>query len=147
MDEAVNIKSTSDLLKKAMMEITHTASAIGYKQVRFFKQFGISPQQYQILEILRNNHPDPMTFQKMKSRIPERTPHTTRMIDKLEKADLVNRERSVDDRRKIYVHISDKGLLLMDRIDKKIPDLLNQVYNLSYKEAALLFDLLKKFRE
>ncbi len=146
LEEVIKSQPISDVHLKAMLDIIHTASVISYKQYKFFKQFDISPQQYNILRILRGSQPEPLTFQEIKSRMLERTPHTTRMIDKLESAGLVYRERSHSDRRKIFVHIAREGLKIMDRIDKKLPGFMEPMRNLSASEAKLLSGLLEKFR-
>jgi len=147
LEDAVKIKSLSEVRLEAMRNIIHTASMISYKQYKFFKQFHLSPQQFNILRILRDARPESLTFQSIRERMLEKTPHTTRMIDKLEKSGLVFRERSLDDRRKIYVHISDQGLASLKKIEKKFTDLMTQMDNLNAEEARQLSELLRKYRE
>ena len=110
----------------------------------YFKQFGISPQQYNILRILRGAG-DQMKVQIVKERMIERAPNATRLMDKLCEKDLISRKRCEEDRRVVYVEITKDGLQLLTDIDNA-PERLNLVNNLSDEEAIQLSDLLDKIR-
>lgn len=128
---------------KALINIKYTANWLNSKEVEFFKPFGLSPQQYNILRILRGAG-EPTKAQVVKERMIDRAPNATRMIDKLLDKDLIKRERCDHDRRVVYIEITKKGLLLVDKIaENKSLDFLNQI---TEKEAAVLSDLLDKLR-
>lgn len=128
---------------KALINIKYTANWLNSKEVEFFKPFGLSPQQYNILRILRGAG-KPTKVQIVKERMIERAPNATRMLDKLLDKQLINRERCKLDRRVVYIEITKKGLGLIDEIAKnKTVDFLHQI---TEKEAALLSDLLDKLR-
>ena len=146
LEEALKMKEFPDLHLKAFLEILYTASEIRNHQKKFFKPFGLSPEQYNILRILRGSHPKSLTINEIKIRMVDKTPHTTRMIDKLELSRLVSRERVTSDRRKIFIRIRSKGLDLMRHIDVALPDFLLFMHNLSIEEAQILSSLLEKIR-
>lgn len=128
---------------KALINIKYTANWLSSKETEFFKPFGISPQQYNILRILRGAAV-PIKVQLIKERMIERAPNATRLMDKLCDKKLIERERCEDDRRVVYVNISDVGLKLLSKIDKQNnKSFLN---NLSEEEAKTLSDLLDKIR-
>lgn len=128
---------------KALINIIYTANWVNSKQNEFFKPFGISPQQFNILRILRGAD-EPLKVQTIKERMIERAPNATRLMDKLFDKALINRLPCREDRRVVHIEITDKGLLLLDDISKDFnEDLLE---NLTNKEALQLSDLLDKIR-
>lgn len=103
--------------QKAMLNVLFTANWLRALQVSLFKPYGISPQQYNILRILRGAK-GRMKMQDVKDRMIDRAPNATRLADKLIAKGLVERERCDEDRRVIFARISEKGLELLTRIDE-----------------------------
>lgn len=128
---------------KALINIKYTANWLFSKEMNYFKGYGISPQQYNILRILRGAG-EPTKVQVIKERMIERAPNATRLMDKLCDKKLIERTRCEHDRRVVYINISDKGLELLDQID--VSRDINFMDNLSEKEAKTLSDLLDKIR-
>ena len=85
--------------------------------------FGISASQYNVLRILRGVHPDGHPRCEIARRMLERAPDITRLIDRLEAQDLVERDRSQSDRRLSISRITQKGLALLTRMTPRIRDL------------------------
>lgn len=128
---------------KATLNILYTANWISSQQNAFFKPFGLSPQQFNILRILRGAG-KPIKVQTVKERMIERSPNATRLMDKLCAKNLINRSHCSTDRRVVFVEINKKGLDLLEEISKHMNnDLLK---NLSESEAKQLSDLLDKIR-
>lgn len=128
---------------KAMLNIMFTANWINSYQNSFFKPFKISSQQYNILRILKGAE-EPLKVQTIKERMIDRSPNTTRLMDKLCAKDLIERIACPEDRRVVYIKITAEGLLLLDAISKtNRKDLLE---NLTEEEASQLSDLLDKIR-
>lgn len=128
---------------KAMLNIVYTANWVSSHQNSFFKPFGISPQQYNILRILKGAA-IPIKVQTIKQRMIERSPNATRLMDKLCDKKLIERLPCPDDRRVVHISITKKGLQLIDTIAKEKQHSLLQ--NLTEKEASQLSDLLDKIR-
>ena len=128
---------------KALLNIIYTANWINSQQTTFFKPFGISPQQFNILRILRGAK-KPLKVQTIKERMLERSPNATRLMDKLCAKDLIERIACPDDRRVVHINITNKGLKLLDNISKQMKD--DFIENLTEKEASQLSDLLDKIR-
>lgn len=128
---------------KALINIKYTANWLSNKEVAFFKPYGISPQQFNILRILRGAK-EAIKVQLVKERMIERSPNATRLMDKLLEKKLISRYRCEHDRRVVYVEITEEGLLLLSNIDKA--GKLSFLNNLSEEEAKLLSDLLDKIR-
>ncbi|NQY07132.1 MAG: MarR family transcriptional regulator [Flavobacteriaceae bacterium] len=138
----IQSKFKSDKVK-ALINIMYTANWISSKQVEFFKPYDLSPQQYNILRILRGAK-GPMKAQTVKERMIERSPNATRLMDKLCEKKLIQRNRSESDRRVVYIEINQQGLDLLKEIDESNRfDFLSKISN---EEAKLLSDLLDKIR-
>jgi len=143
-DLSIDINSTfANNRIKAMLNILYTAGWISNKQNEFFKSYGISPQQYNILRIL-NGADDPLNVQVIKERMIERSPNATRLMDKLCAKQYIDRLPCEHDRRVVKIAITEKGKELL----KAIPNNFNKdiLKNLSEEEAEKLSDLLDKMR-
>lgn len=138
----INSKFT-DSRVKALLNIVYTANWISSEQNAFFKPYGLSPQQYNILRILRGAN-EPLKVQTIKERMIERAPNATRLMDKLCGKILIERIACPEDRRVVHIAITEEGLNLLAKIDKELkPDYFK---NLTEEEANNLSGLLDKIR-
>ncbi|HZW63849.1 MAG TPA: MarR family transcriptional regulator [Flavobacteriaceae bacterium] len=128
---------------KALLNILYTANWINSYQNTFFKPYGISPQQYNILRILRGAK-KPLKVQVIKERMIERAPNATRLMDKLCEKKLIDRIASSQDRRVVNIVITTKGLDLLQEIGNNFNTKL--LKNITEDEAIKLNQLLDKFR-
>lgn len=128
---------------KALINILYTANWITNIQNTFFKPFGISPQQYNILRIL-NGANEPLKVQVVKERMVERSPNATRLMDKLCAKQLIDRIPCPGDRRVVHITITDKGKQLLNDISDNFND--DILKNITENEATQLSDLLDKLR-
>ncbi|RKE95190.1 MarR family winged helix-turn-helix transcriptional regulator [Ichthyenterobacterium magnum] len=128
---------------KALLNIIYTANWISSHQNAFFKPFGISPQQYNILRILKGAG-EAIKVQTIKERMLERAPNATRLMDKLCDKNLIHRLPCPDDRRVVHIEITKNGLQLLDEISKEFKD--DLLENITEKEADQLSNLLDKIR-
>ena len=128
---------------KALINIIYTANWLNSHQNTFFKPFGISPQQYNILKILKGAK-EPLKVQTIKDRMIERAPNATRMMDKLCAKKFIERIPCPSDRRVVHIEITAKGIKLIDEIKRNYKE--DLLENLTEKEAIQLSDLLDKIR-
>lgn len=143
-DISKDIKSSFKSSKvKALINIKYTSNWLNSKENDFFKPYGISPQQFNILRILRGAK-ERIKVQLVKDRMIERAPNATRLMDKLCDKNLIARERCEHDRRVVYVKITNQGLELLATIDDNKN--LSFLENLTNKEAEILSNLLDKIR-
>jgi len=132
--------------QKAMLNVLFTANWFKSDQVRLFKPFDISPQQYNILRILRGSK-GKMNMHCVKDRMIDRAPNATRLTDKLIAKDLVVRERCETDRRVVFVNISVKGTKLLVELDKQIrTSMVRNIAHLTEKDALELNRILDTIR-
>jgi MarR family 2-MHQ and catechol resistance regulon transcriptional repressor len=132
--------------QKLLLNIWFTSNWFRSRQVALFKPFGLSPQQYNILRILRGARKR-MSMHQVKARMVDRAPNATRLTDKLIAKGLLERERCDNDRRVVYVRISPYGLELLSRIDgvHKL-DMEELMTRIDSKEAHAMSDILDRLR-
>jgi DNA-binding MarR family transcriptional regulator len=138
----INSKFENSKLK-ALINIKYTSNWLNSKENDFFKPYGISPQQYNILRILRGAK-DKIKVQVVKDRMVERAPNATRLMDKLCDKNLIERDRCEHDRRVVYVKITKEGLVLLSTID--IQENFKFLEKISEEEAVTLSAILDKIR-
>lgn len=101
---------------------------VAYLRSRFdyvCEEHGITQGQYNVLRILRGVHPEGYPRREITRRMIERAPDVTRLIDRMERAGLVERGRSGEDRRLSITRITRKGLGLLERMQPEI-DAMNE---------------------
>lgn len=135
------------LPKKTVINILYTQNLLHDRFNEILKPFEISVEQFNVLRILRGQNGNPANMCLIQERMIAKTSNTTRIVDKLLAKELVTREICPQNRRKMDVHITPKGMDLLMQIDPKVEqfeELLSS--NLSTKEAELLNALLEKYR-
>lgn len=133
--------------QEVMLNLMRTADVFGLRFTRLFREFDLTPPQYNILRILRGEGGEGLPCLEIAGRMVTCAPDITRLIDRLEKAGLVARDRSTSDRRVVFVRITPKGLDVLDRLDGPVLDLHRRlISHLSNNEMAELNRLLVKAR-
>ena len=87
----------------------------------------ITTGQYNVLRILRGAEPHGYARCDIARRMIERAPDVTRLIDRLEARGLVERDRSIEDRRRSVTRITDQGLKLLDRLQPGLDALNHEI--------------------
>jgi DNA-binding MarR family transcriptional regulator len=144
-DEIVQKKFRSETHKLGV-NLIYTYNWLDTFQQKHFKKHGITPQQFNLLRILRGQHPKPATIKLLKERMLDKMSDASRIVEKLRVKGLVDREISQGDRRNCDVLINKKGLTLLSEIDQE-EKLLDDLFSrLSPDEKKQLNDLLDKMR-
>ncbi|TBX65179.1 MarR family transcriptional regulator [Flavobacterium silvisoli] len=143
------IKSTVALedSKRVILNIMYTQNVISDKFNEIMKPYDLSSEQYNVLRILRGQKGKPANMCIIQERMLAKNSNTTRLIDKLLLKDLVTREVCPDNRRKIEVLITQKGLDVLTELDPKVDE--HEMFfakNLNQEELAQLNHLLEKYR-
>ena len=107
--------------------------------------FGLSIQQFNVLRILRGCHKKHVSLQYISSRMIHKTSNTTRIVDRLLEKKLVDRKPCLENRRKVDISITRKGLSLLTTIDPVINEKENEVASrLTTEELTALLNNYKK---
>lgn len=132
--------------QKAALNILYTYNWITERTKEVFATEDITPQQFNILRILRGSHPKPLSTLQIRERMLDKMSDTSRIVDRLISKGVVKKGICKDDRRLVDVMITDKGKKLLERLDARQEEMDNILSNISKKEATLLSDLLDKIR-
>lgn len=101
----------------AFLAIVRTASVLGDAVEEVLRPFALSRTQYNVLRILRGAGPEGLCRNEIRDRLLTRMPDVTRLLDRMEEAGLLERERRADDRRQVETRLTRKGRDLVDRLD------------------------------
>lgn len=146
LEEAIKSRNFINEWHKATINIVFTSNWItGILEERAGRE-QITLQQFNVLRILRGQHPKPATNNLIKERMLDKTPDISRIIDRLVTKGLVSREKCDTDRRAVDLRITDKGLNILKRLDESmlVMDILGE--NITERECKQLNALLDKLR-
>jgi DNA-binding MarR family transcriptional regulator len=113
-------KPFKSLKEEAHLSIQRTAAMLEHAFEGSLKPHGITATQYNVLRILRGSEPDGLCRNEVGARLVRQVPDVTRLLDRLEDAKLISRQRGGDDRRYVTTKITKAGLRLLDQMDQKI---------------------------
>lgn len=132
--------------QKMFINLVYTANWMNTQQMRMFKEFDLSVQQYNILRILRGQVPNAVNLGLIQERMLDKNSNASRLIEKLKIKKLVERKESKLDRRQVDILITEKGLDLLKKMEGRVDEAELTYNNLTKQEAETLSDLLDKLR-
>jgi DNA-binding MarR family transcriptional regulator len=148
IEEIIKSSIALDDSKKIILNILYTQSVINDRFNELLKPHELSGEQYNVLRILRGQKGKPANMSLLQERMIAKNSNTTRLIDKLLIKELVTRKVCPENRRKIEVLITEKGLDLLTKLDPEVTKTENQLsLNLSKNEQTQLIQLLEKYRQ
>jgi len=110
---------------------------------QLIKANGLTSAQYNVLRILRGAGPEGLPCNTVAERMISRDPDMTRLLDRMEKRDVISRERQKEDRRVVKARITDEGLKLLKKMDAPIRELhKSQFAHMTSARLKTLMDLL-----
>jgi DNA-binding MarR family transcriptional regulator len=147
-DEIRQKKPFRSLEQEAQLNLVRTGAMLMDDVEQLLKPYGITATQYNVLRILRGSEPDGLCRNELRDRMLTRMPDMTRLLDRMEEADLVKRSRESEDRRMVRSRISAKGLRLLAQIDDVVDDEHKRRFrSLNEKQLRLLIDMLTTVRQ
>ncbi len=147
IEEEIKQSAFKNEYQKVQINLIYTSGWVQQAQASLFKPYGVTLPQYNVLRILRGQHPRPATISLLIERMLDKTSNASRIVDKLEKKELVTRKQCLTDRRTVDVLITEKGLTLLAEMDKMESGAGTGITNLSLEEAEQLNALLDKIRD
>lgn len=146
LEEAIKQKRFESPQIKAMLNIMYTANWLMGEFRDVYKPFGITPQQYNVLRILRGKHPESINPSEIKEVMIDKNPDITRLCDRLLAMGLIGRSIDCDNRRKMNIVITDQGLHLLAQIQPLLTERQTQILHRSDINFELLSELLDELR-
>ncbi|MFT3880200.1 MAG: MarR family transcriptional regulator [Gemmatales bacterium] len=141
-------KKPFDVVEEELfLNIMRSAEYLTRPFVCLFKATGLTGSQYNVLRILRGHGEEGIPCHEIAEQMVSYDPDLTRLLDRLEKAGMVKRERSTTDRRVVIARIAPAGLKLVNSLDQPIKDMhKKQLKHLSAAKMRTLIDLLEEIR-
>ncbi|WP_143304694.1 MarR family winged helix-turn-helix transcriptional regulator [Chitinophaga vietnamensis] len=136
-----------DEYQQAMLNIIFTGNWLEVATAKTLKPYDLSSQQYNVLRILRGSSPKSLNLLDIQERMMDKMSNATRLVEKLRQKGLLTRNQCEENRRKVDIEITKKGLALLAELDPIMEkDRKQLVKRISKEEAATLSMLLDKLR-
>ena len=144
--EIKTTKFTSEV-QKATINLLFTAHWLRTRINAFLKPYGLTQEQFNVMRILKGMHPDKMCVKNIGQRLIEKNSNVPRILDKLERKELVERSQSLCDRRETESFLTKKGLDLLDTVNSQLVMDQAQVLPIDEQTALHLNELLEQIRK
>src|SRR5258708_4459306 len=116
------------LEQEVYLSLLRTTSELSHAVDQFFRPFGITSSQYNVLRILRGAGADGLCRNEISERMVTATPDMSRLLDRMEKAGWVTRERAEDDRRQVSTYITKSGMELLAKLETPTNDFVMRLF-------------------
>ena len=146
IEEEIKQSKFRNAHQKAVINLLYTANWLLDKNASFFKEFGITNQQFNILRILRGQHPKKISGSEIKSRMIDKNSDVSRLLDRLLAKKLIEKTPCPNDKRAADVMISASGLAMLKSIDEKMDATDLEILKITPREAEQLNALLDQCR-
>jgi DNA-binding MarR family transcriptional regulator len=133
--------------QKSMINILYSANFLRDLHFKLFNEYNIQGQHYNVMRILKGKHPCKVQPGHIKDVMLDKGCDLTRLLDKLQKMDIIHREPDANNKRKVNVNLTEKGLDILEKMTYQMDEINKSMENnLSLEEYQQLSDLLDKFR-
>jgi DNA-binding MarR family transcriptional regulator len=146
LEDAIKQTAFKTEEERLVINLVYTSGWLSSEQNRFFKRFGISSQQYNVLRILRGQYPNPASVGLIQERMLDKMSNASRLIEKLKQKKLIKRSECSKDRRQVDVLVTQEGLSLLEEIDGLNDEMHSICNTLDVNEKKTLNNLLDKLR-
>ena len=146
IEKRIKQKKFKSNAEKAIVNIAYTQSYFSSKINSVLKAHNISSQQFNVLRIIKGQHPNTVSVGDITSRMIDKMSNTSRLIRRLEKKDLVQRVNNPFDGRQINVFLTLRGAQILEKSNVLVNNVVNEHGHLSEEELIELNRLLDKIR-
>ena len=146
LEDEIKSKGFKSAYEKLEVNLIFTYNWARDIKSKYFKDINVTPQQYNVLRILRGRYPNPYSTSDIRDRMLDKMSDVSRIVDRLLSKRYLDRKSCEKDRRLVDVVINQKGLELLKKMDKYIIDSAKEFQNLSWNEVSKLNKLLDKLR-
>lgn len=146
LEEEIGQKEFKNDIQRMIINIMYTSNWLQYKFSESLKKYDITVQQFNILRILRGQHPDPARMHLLQKRMLDKMSNASRLVERLRKKGMVVRKICRNDRRAVDVKITDDGLGLLTELDLIENEWQNRFEKLEKKDISTLNIILDNLR-
>lgn len=146
IEDEIQQKQFKSEFHKAEVNLLFTASWKSSQSAALMKPFSLTLPQYNILRILKGQHPHPAPLKLLTERMIDKMSNTSRLVEKLNQKGLVTRKNCEENRRQVDILITEEGIRVCNEITTRLEEDLLRKNNLTETEAKELNNLLDKMR-
>lgn len=146
LEDAIQQKEFRSDAHKGMVNLLYTSSFVLNLINEVTLEYNITRQQYNVLRILRGQHPGSASINLIKERMIDKMSDSSRLVERLLQKKLISKSSCENDKRAVDVTITNKGLELLDSMEPSIASIERIFASLSAAEIKLLNDILDKIR-
>ncbi len=146
LEKDINQYKFRNQQQKAIINLLYTHNWVMERIKKFVAEENITPQQYNMLRILRGSYPTPLSTLQIRDRMLDKMSDTSRIVDRLILKNLVKKTVSSADKRLVDVVITEQGQAVLQRLDEKNIEMDNVINHLDENEMTQLNVLLDKIR-
>jgi DNA-binding MarR family transcriptional regulator len=139
-------KPFASLAHEAILGLLRTAAVVDHATEEALRPFGVTGTQFNVLRILRGAGPNGLCGREVGERMITRVPDVPRLLERLEKAGLISRERDPNDRRHVTARITERGTELLGEVDKVSMPIVTWFERLTQDQLRTLIDALDTVR-
>lgn len=147
LEQDIKQEKFADEHEKVAVNILFTASWLYNRNASRLKVHDITPEQYNVLRILRGSYPRALMLAEVTSRMIDKSSNATRLVEKLRQKGLLRREICESNRRQVDIVITDSGLSLLKTIDEEAAKWLESLRVITKEEAKEVNRILDKLRD
>ena len=151
LEQSISQSKFDSEQEKLMINVIYSANLLNLITSRLFKPYELSPQQYNVLRILRGQKGESIALMDIEHRMLDKSSNVSRLVDKLISKDLINRSVSSKDRRRIEIVITSRGLSVLNEIDVILADMNYKIKAIisdeNAKETNLILDQLREIAQ
>lgn len=133
--------------QKAIINLIYTTNWISERQKNIFDSEDITPQQFNILRILRGSFPKPISTLQIRERMLDKMSDTSRIVDRLVAKGFATKKPCEADKRLVDISITEKGAAALERLDQRNSEMDALIAELQEPELKQLNQLLDKIRK
>ena len=146
--QAIQMTSFASSQEQLALTVLHTASTMLNHHRTLLKPHGITPEQFNILRILRGQQGQPLALRDISRRMIDRNSNTSRLVDKLMSKGLVQRETCPSDRRRVDIALTEEGDSLTTQLKAMMDENMRSLQSVWSEEDALkAIDLLDAWND
>jgi DNA-binding MarR family transcriptional regulator len=146
IEEAIKQGTFESEQAKLIVNLIYTGNWIISVNAAALKPFGLTTQQFNVMRILKGQHPNPVPVSLIGDRMLDRMSNASRLVEKLRQKGVVARRICKTDRRQVDVQLTKEGLELLEKANTAVKETILQLGNVSDKDAAKMNELLDHIR-
>ena len=146
LEQDIKQEKFQNEFEKSAVNILYTASWLYNLNSARLKSHAITPEQYNVLRILRGSHPKALMLADVTCRMIDKSSNATRLVEKLRQKGLLKREICENNRRQVDISITEKGLAILKKIDTEAETWMETLKVITKTEAQELNRILDKLR-